>query len=101
MQHLTIRGWRRLPALALPLLLPRSFGGRDDLEADHYPTLEVLGDVAACPLQPGIGDIEPDVDGLTGAQEHDVLSHEVGFRPSLERTSKLPAPGMSNGWCIG
>ena len=55
------------------------FGFGVDVEAEHHPALVVFGDVAVRHPQAGVGDVEQDVDGLAGANEHGVLPGQVGF----------------------
>src|SRR5688500_4375492 len=47
--------------------------GGDDGEAEHHPGLVVLGDVAVRHPPAGVADVEEDVDGLAGADQHGVL----------------------------
>jgi hypothetical protein len=51
-------------------------GFRSDVEAEHH-ALVVLGDVAVGHPAPGVGDVEEDVDGLSGADEYRVFPDEV------------------------
>ena len=66
------------------LIGPASVAGH--VEAEHHAALVVFGDVAVRHPQPGVGDVQQDVDGLARAQQHGVLPHEIGFRP--------PVPGQ-------
>ena len=50
------------------------------VEAEHHAALVVLGDVAVGHPAPGVGDVEQDVDGLAGADEHGVLPDQVRLR---------------------
>src|SRR5664279_1672708 len=73
-----------------------------DVEVEHHAALVVFGDVAVRHPDPGIGDVQQDVDGFSAAHEHGVLPDQVPFDgPSRLRIRNRPAPCTWNGWCIG
>src|SRR5918999_4210709 len=43
---------------------------RGHVEAEHHAALQVLGDVAGGHPQPGVADVEQEVDHLAGADQH-------------------------------
>src|SRR4051812_44487525 len=49
------------------------------VEAEHHPALVVLGDVAVGHPPARVGDVEQDVDDLTGAHQDGVGPHQVGL----------------------
>ena len=60
-------------------------------EAEHHAALHVLGDVAVRHPQAGVGDVEQDVDGLAGADQHGVLPHQVGLGHAVAGEHQEPA----------
>src|SRR5690242_14494452 len=48
-----------------------------DVEAEHHAAFVVLGDVAVRHPQAGVRDVEQDVDGLAGTDQHGVLPDEA------------------------
>ena len=66
-------------------------GWRATLKLNIMPLSVVLGDVAVRHPQPGIGDVQQDVDGLARAQQHGVLPHQVRLRLAVPGQDEEPA----------
>ena len=54
-----------------------SFGRGRDVEAEHHPALDVLGDVAVRHPPSRVGRIEKDVHDVTGPYQNGVLLYQV------------------------
>ena len=72
-----------------------------ELETEHHPALGVLGDMAVRHPQPGVRDVQQDVDRLAGSHEHcvfpDNLRAEWIDHEQRARSLAQPQPGRS-GW---
>src|SRR3954471_22906238 len=62
-----------------------------DVEAEHHPGLVVFGDVAVGHPAARVRDLEQDVDGLPGADQHRVLPDQVRLRLAVPREDEETA----------
>src|SRR5829696_6597040 len=76
-------------------------GGAEDIEPEHHPALDVLGDVAVRHPPSRVGRIDRMC--TTSPARTRTVSFYTRFSsgaPPRSRTRKRPAPWMWNGWCI-
>ena len=64
------------------------------LKLNIIPALVVLGDVTVRHPEPGVGDVEQDVDRLAGPHENRVLPGEVGLDDSVPSEDEEAARAM-------
>src|SRR5512133_4249796 len=68
------------------------------VEAEHHPALVVLGDVAVRHPRSGIGDVQEDVDGLSGADEHCVLPDQIALVDAVSRQDQETSRSVNVKW---
>jgi hypothetical protein len=58
-------------------IISTCLGGAEDIEPEHHPALDVLGDVAVRHPPSRVGRIEKDVHDVTGPYQNGVLLYQV------------------------